>query len=124
MSFCIIHNNKNLGIRILDIWYLAFVLSLMTKKLYSDDAEDDEQSFANKNLTLEGATKMPYVNIKITKEKVTAEEKALLIEGTTKLLVDILGKKPHETFVVIDEIDTDNWGLAGETVTKRRKEGK
>ncbi|MED1792100.1 tautomerase family protein [Brevibacillus nitrificans] len=67
---------------------------------------------------------MPYVNIKITKEKVTAEEKALLIEGTTKLLVDILGKKPHETFVVIDEIDTDNWGLAGETVTKRRKEGK
>ncbi|MGM0835448.1 MAG: 2-hydroxymuconate tautomerase family protein [Bacillota bacterium] len=67
---------------------------------------------------------MPYVNIKITNEDVTLEKKALLIQGATKLLVDVLGKNPQTTFVVIDEVDTDNWGIAGETVTKRRKEGK
>ena len=67
---------------------------------------------------------MPYVNIKVTKEGVTAEQKAGLIEGTTKLLFDILGKPPQATFVVIDEVDTDNWGVGGETITARRKKGK
>ncbi|KGR75126.1 2-hydroxymuconate tautomerase family protein [Ureibacillus sinduriensis] len=67
---------------------------------------------------------MPYVNIKITNEDVTPEKKAALIKGATQLLVDVLGKNPATTVVVIDEVDTDNWGIAGETVTKRRKEGK
>jgi 4-oxalocrotonate tautomerase len=67
---------------------------------------------------------MPYVNIKITREGATSEQKARLIEGTTQLLVDVLGKNPATTVVVIDEIDTDNWGIAGETVTVRRKAGK
>lgn len=67
---------------------------------------------------------MPYVNIKITKENVTAEKKALLIKGATQLLVDVLGKNPNTTVVVIDEVDTDNWGIAGETVTVRRQQGK
>lgn len=67
---------------------------------------------------------MPYVNIKITKEGATAEQKAQLIEGATQLLVDVLNKNPNTTVVVIDEVDTDNWGIAGEPVTKRRKEGK
>lgn len=66
---------------------------------------------------------MPYVNIKITKEGVTMEQKAQLIEGVTDLLVNILGKNPATTMVVIDEIDTDNWGIAGESVTIRRKGG-
>lgn len=68
--------------------------------------------------------KMPYVNIKITNEDVTPEKKAALIKGATQLLVDVLGKNPATTVVVIDEVDTDNWGIAGETVTSRRKEGK
>jgi 4-oxalocrotonate tautomerase len=67
---------------------------------------------------------MPYVNIKITREGATSEQKARLIEGATQLLVDVLGKNPATTVVVIDEVDTDNWGIAGETVTVRRKAGK
>jgi len=66
---------------------------------------------------------MPYVNIRITKDGATAEQKAELIKGVTKLLADILGKNPQTTVVVIDEVETDNWGIGGETVTARRKRG-
>ena len=66
---------------------------------------------------------MPYVNIKITREGATAEQKAQLIQGATQLLVDVLGKNPATTVVVIDEVDTDNWGVAGETITNRRSKG-
>jgi len=67
---------------------------------------------------------MPYVNIKITREGATTEQKAALIKGATQLLVDVLGKNPATTVVVIDEVDTDNWGIGGESVTLRRKSGK
>ncbi len=67
---------------------------------------------------------MPFVNIKITREGVTPEKKARLIEGVTRLLVDELGKNPETTVVVIDEVDTDNWGIGGESVTRRREKGK
>jgi len=67
---------------------------------------------------------MPYINIKITREGVTTDQKAALIKGATQLLVDVLGKNPATTVVVIDEVDTDNWGIAGESVTVRRKSGK
>ncbi|EMG35819.1 4-oxalocrotonate tautomerase family enzyme [Desulfocurvibacter africanus PCS] len=67
---------------------------------------------------------MPYVNIKITREGATAEQKAELIRGVTELLRDVLGKNPATTVVVIDEVDTDNWGIGGETVTIRRKQGR
>jgi len=60
---------------------------------------------------------MPYVNIKITKEGATSTQKALLIQGVTQLLADVLGKNPQTTVVVIDEVETDNWGIGGETVT-------
>ena len=66
---------------------------------------------------------MPYVNIKITREGVTAEQKARLIQGATQLLVDVLGRNPQTTVVVIDEVDTDNWGIGGEPVTLRRARG-
>jgi 4-oxalocrotonate tautomerase len=66
---------------------------------------------------------MPFVNIKVTKEGVTAEQKAKLIEGVTNLLRDVLGKNPQTTFVVIDEVETDNWGVGGESLTVRRKRG-
>jgi 4-oxalocrotonate tautomerase len=64
---------------------------------------------------------MPYVNIRITREGATAEQKAALIKGATQLLVDVLGKNPATTVVVIDEVETDNWGIGGETVTLLRK---
>jgi 4-oxalocrotonate tautomerase len=67
---------------------------------------------------------MPYVNIRITKDGATAEQKAKVIRGVTDLLRDVLGKNPQTTFVLIDEVETDNWGIGGETVTLRRKQGK
>jgi len=67
---------------------------------------------------------MPFVNIKITKEGATAEQKAKLIQGVTRLLAETLGKNPQTTVVVIEEVDTDNWGIGGESVTSRRSQGK
>ena len=67
---------------------------------------------------------MPYVNIKITKDGATSEKKAELISGVTNLLRDIMGKNPATTVVVIEEVDADNWGIGGETVTERRRQGK
>ncbi|MFP6597110.1 MAG: 2-hydroxymuconate tautomerase family protein [Candidatus Hydrogenedentota bacterium] len=64
---------------------------------------------------------MPYVNIKITKEGATKEQKRQLIQGATKLLADVLDKNPATTVVVIDEVETDNWGIADEQVTELRK---
>ncbi len=64
---------------------------------------------------------MPYINIKVTNENLTAEAKEKLIAGATQLLVDVLGKNPKTTFVIIDEVDTDNWGVGGESVTNIRK---
>jgi 4-oxalocrotonate tautomerase len=64
---------------------------------------------------------MPYVNIKITNENVTKEQKTKLIEGVTQLLVDVLDKNPSTTVIVIDEVNTDNWGIGGECVTEIRK---
>ncbi len=63
---------------------------------------------------------MPYVNIRITREDATASQKAELILGVTQLLADVLGKNPATTVVTIDEVETDNWGIAGESVTQIR----
>jgi len=64
---------------------------------------------------------MPYVNIRVTREGVTPEQKARLIKGATDLLKEVLNKPPQTTFVVIDEVDTDNWGVGGEQITTLRK---
>lgn len=56
---------------------------------------------------------MPYVNVRITDEGVTPEQKAAVIAGVTDLLVDVLGKDPSTTHVVIDEVPLDNWGVGG-----------
>ena len=66
---------------------------------------------------------MPYVNIKITREGVTPDQKAKLIAGATQLLVDVLNKNPQTTVVVIDELDMDNWGVGGESISVRRSRG-
>jgi 4-oxalocrotonate tautomerase len=63
---------------------------------------------------------MPFVNIKITKDGATSEQKARLIKGVTDLLVETLDKNPATTVVVIEEVETDNWGIGGESVTVRR----
>jgi len=65
---------------------------------------------------------MPYVNIKITDEQVTPQQKAALIKGATQLLVDVLDKNPATTVVVIDEVNTDNWGVGGQVVTDMRRD--
>jgi 4-oxalocrotonate tautomerase len=54
---------------------------------------------------------------------VTPEKKARLIAGATRLLQEVLGKNPQTTVVVIEEVDTDSWGIGGETVSQRRKRG-
>ena len=63
---------------------------------------------------------MPYVNIKVTREGVTKPQKEKLIHGATQLLYEVLDKDPRTTYAVIDEIDTDNWGVGDETVTQLR----
>jgi 4-oxalocrotonate tautomerase len=65
---------------------------------------------------------MPYVNIKITNEGVSKKQKEQLISGATQLLVDVLAKNPATTVVVIDEVETDNWGVGGKQVTELRKQ--
>jgi 4-oxalocrotonate tautomerase len=65
---------------------------------------------------------MPYVNIQITREGATAEQKAELIRGATELLERVLNKNPATTFVIINEVDTDNWGIAGKPVTLLRRD--
>jgi 4-oxalocrotonate tautomerase len=64
---------------------------------------------------------MPYILIQVTKDGVTPEQKKTLIRGATDLVVNTLDKDPATTFVVIEEVDTDNWGVAGASVTERRK---
>jgi 4-oxalocrotonate tautomerase len=61
---------------------------------------------------------MPFVNIKVLKDGVTAEQKARLIKGATDLLQEVLGKPPQATSVVIDEVDSDNWGVGGLPLTQ------
>jgi len=65
---------------------------------------------------------MPYVNFKLTPEGLTADKKARLIKAVTDLLRDELGKNPATTIVIIDEVQTDNWGIAGQSVTDRRSQ--
>lgn len=67
---------------------------------------------------------MPYINIQITREGATREQKAQLVRGATDLVVQVLNKNPATTFVVIEEVDTDHWGIAGETVTVLRERAK
>ncbi|WP_277012060.1 tautomerase family protein [Flavobacterium lindanitolerans] len=64
---------------------------------------------------------MPYVKIELTREGVTREQKQQLIAGVTNLISDILGKDPNLTHVVLQEIELDNWGFAGEQVSVLRE---
>ncbi|TPD66073.1 tautomerase family protein [Flavobacterium microcysteis] len=66
---------------------------------------------------------MPYVKIEVTREGVTRTQKQQLIAGITKLITDILGKDPNLTHIVIQEIELDDWGFAGEQVSVLREKG-
>ncbi|MDX2114203.1 MAG: 4-oxalocrotonate tautomerase family protein [Planctomycetota bacterium] len=64
---------------------------------------------------------MPYVNIRITDDGVSREQKAQIVREVTATLVRVLGKRPEHTHVVIDEVRTENWGFAGELTDELRK---
>ena len=64
---------------------------------------------------------MPMVNVKITREGATAEQKSQVIAEMTEVLARVLGKNPQTTIVIIEEVETENWGIAGEAVSERRK---
>lgn len=66
---------------------------------------------------------MPYVNVRITKDGVTADQKAQIVSEITGTLQRVLGKRPEHTHIVIDEIDPENWGFAGMLTTEYRKQG-
>jgi 4-oxalocrotonate tautomerase len=64
---------------------------------------------------------MPYINIRVTNTNVTVEQKKLLIEGATQLVVNVLNKSPKTTHVVIDEIPIENWGFNGKQYLGTKK---
>jgi len=64
---------------------------------------------------------MPIITIKLIREKLSVRKKAELIKGATELVVRVLAKDPETTFVVIEEVALENWGLGGRSVAERRK---
>ncbi len=64
---------------------------------------------------------MPYVNVKITRDGVTAEQKARIVAEITATMERVLGKRPEYTHIVIDEVDPENWGFAGMLTSEYRK---
>lgn len=65
---------------------------------------------------------MPYILVQVTDEDVTDSQKAAIIKGATDLMVDVLGKEPQRTFVVIQEVPLANWGVGGLPVDKFRRQ--
>jgi 4-oxalocrotonate tautomerase len=65
---------------------------------------------------------MPYVNVKVTKDGVTREQMSQIVAEITATLQRVLNKKPEHTHIVIDEVETDNWGYAGMLTTDYRKQ--
>jgi 4-oxalocrotonate tautomerase len=63
---------------------------------------------------------MPYVNVKLTDDSLSPEVKAEVISRITSVFVEVLNKNPETTFVVIEEVHIDNWGVGGKTVRARR----
>jgi len=64
---------------------------------------------------------VPYVNVRITREGATREQKRRIIAGVTDLLVDVLAKDPATTFVVIDEVAVEDWGVGGVPADEHRR---
>jgi len=71
--------------------------------------------------TFQPGVQMPYVNVKITKDGVTVEQKAQVVKEITDTLQRVLGKRPEHIHIVIDEVETENWGFAGQLTSELRK---
>lgn len=56
---------------------------------------------------------MPYVNVRITRDGVTADQKRQIVEEITDMLVRVLGKRSEHTHIIIDEVEPENWGSPG-----------
>ena len=65
---------------------------------------------------------MPYVNVRITKDGATKEQKAQIVSEITQTLQRVLGKRPDQTHIIIDEIELDNWGFSGMLTSEYRKQ--
>ena len=65
---------------------------------------------------------MPFISVRITRDGVTREQKAQVIKEITETMQRVLNKDPKLTHIVIEEVDTDNWGYAGMTTTEYRKQ--
>ena len=61
---------------------------------------------------------MPYVNLQMTKGA-TRAQKAEIVKAFTDTLVRVLGKNPENTHIVIQEIEREDWGHAGELVADK-----
>ena len=64
---------------------------------------------------------MPYINVRITRDGVTAEQKAQIVAEMTDTLRRVVGKKPEHTHIIIDEVEPENWGYAGMLTTEFRR---
>lgn len=65
---------------------------------------------------------MPVVNVRITKDGVTAQQKALIVAEITQTLQRVLGKRPEHTHIIIEEIDPNNWGFSGMLTSEYRRQ--
>jgi 4-oxalocrotonate tautomerase len=65
---------------------------------------------------------MPYVNVRITKDGVTSDQKRRIVEEITGTLVTVLGKRPEHIHIIIDEVELENWGFAGMLTSEYRKQ--
>jgi len=63
---------------------------------------------------------MPYVNVKMLEGR-TKEQKEEIIRGVTEVISRVLNKSPEATYVVIEDVPTDNWGIGGKSMTERAK---
>ena len=119
-----LRGKQNANLKYLQQRFSSIYLELR-KENFSGSAGSVELLVEQSSNKLIGGEPMPFVNIKITKEgNVTAEQKSALIQGATQLLVDVLGKNPKTTVVIIEEVETDNWGIGGESITQVRKKAK
>lgn len=65
---------------------------------------------------------MPYIHVRITREGTTPDQKAAIIRGATDLMTTVLGKDPATTFVVIEEVGVEDWGISGLPVEEYRRQ--
>ncbi|MCF3109510.1 4-oxalocrotonate tautomerase family protein [Niabella sp. CC-SYL272] len=63
---------------------------------------------------------MPYINLQVT-PGISRAQKEQIVQQFTQTLVLVLGKKPEHIHIVIQEIESDNWGFSGMLTSDFRK---